>query len=482
MDLNPTRIPFLNFNITNPNDKIFSLVSSSGHSKMPSWVTSFSYVRKAPSLGAGVWSLSLSDPTFTLMDIMQSIFSGEDVTEDDVVNFASGRFSSGQPSSIPPSSGINPLGEVSFKYGHTTASGVGGFQSEYIKGYITKITPSIVSKHKLSVHMQGFDASLELWKNSAQVSLDMFGGAGPRTLKEELIAVVANINEFNPDTILNVEFNFTSPELENLMVVHEDINSTDSVTTLSRFINSRGSMSFVQYCRYLEEQLSQHRIRFQFGATSNSNATTVTVKTENRTGGVFVNTTSEDFVLVGGLLTTQVNDSRVISFDPTIEPLVPAMLGANRMIARLTDAETLETETVTVDLNDNEETNIIGDGVLSDSTVGEVVAPESISQLNRDGAEKKMKYLQGWLSRIPFRASLRFQYIDVAREPYDFISVFVATPQGKAFFTSGLYLITEISDNITPGRFLTTYQMIKSGNQSLNTIVPALGSKDSDDE
>jgi hypothetical protein len=94
---------------------------------------------------------------------------------------------------------------------------------------------------------------------------------------------------------------------------------------------------------------------------------------------------------------------------------------------------------------------------------------------SRNMVQQKMAYLQGWLARIPFRASMRCQYINTLVDPFDYINVFVGTPQGQAFFTSGHYMITDVADSVTPGRLITTYQMIKSGSQKLSNLVPNYG-------
>lgn len=497
MSLNPTRIPYLDFAfISDDGEKEFSLIhqDNSYHSKMPSWVTSFNYVRRAYAFGAGSWSLALSDPTFTLMDILHSIFAGKEVSEDSVIdtnsNFMNQRFANGENI-------VDPLGRVRFTYGHRDSTGIDTLIAGPVDGWIEKISPSIVSKHKLTIHMQGSDRNpldrstsipaltSELFVNTTLGdSLNKFLAGwysrSPVELREGL-SFTGGGNIMRP-VWTPYEIEYESPELENLIVNDEDIAAGNS-SSLGSGLSATGNFSFTinNYFQHLQLLLSNHHIVFveesRPRSPSKGSVKVIRVQTLGRilptTPTYFINTTSQDFVASyteGPQYGTAVNDSRVISFDASIDPLLPNMLGSGSLTTDSWDENTLEVTPINVDASNNE-SMVVENGMTVMPVLAETIYPEG-TQCSLNMVRRKMSYLQGWLAKIPYRASMRCQFIDSIVNPFEYINVFVATPQGQAFFTSGYYMVTEVADSVTPGRILTTYQMVRSGDQFLSNIVP----------
>ena len=496
MQQNTTKIPILEFGFYNEESKsYFSLTTYEGENNlMPPWLTSFNYVRKANAFGGGTWTISLVDPTFTLLDILNRVYAGGSITEEEILNK---NFLNSATEEILSG---NSLGRVKFQYGHVDSQGE-GFRSGEILGWIKKISPSITSKQKLSLTITGVDIN-------------------PTVSTSRLILDASYLQGQTLDTALNSFVNKYATELgctgAHVIYMSEDLKSLQLPATIGEddmsFINSflvRGAITLPRYIKYLETVLVDHGIKISIGSIiPNYQSTTqsfspvvigvlayVEKQLENLSGRLritvsrihvdntptfYVNTQQSDFIMGEDGFTYMSNgienDSRIISFDPTINPLIPSMLGGRRLSAETTDTHTLE-PSLPIIVEPETNLTLVVEDALSIMEVPTRIVTNVVTGLSEAQVKQKMEYLNGWLCQMPLRASMRCQYIQNIINPYETVRVFVTTPQGQLFFTSGVYLVTEVSDSITPGRFLTTYQMIKSGTQSMETVVPQYGSK-----
>ena len=487
---NTTRIPVLDFAFINTEtNHRFSLTESkTKNSMMPSWSTSFTYSRKANAMGAGTWNLSIVDPSFTFLDILNKIYTGGQVTEAMVLdpNFMNSSFTS-------IGDGEN-FGRVEFTYGWRDGLGNEMIRGP-IQGWVKKISPSIQSKFKLNVNIMGIDMNPVAMYEGFTIKPKYFTNTTLRQSLEDFL-------QDNQDTIGPAAVTFTDPELKDIGVNDTGFTSgSENLSFISGFL-ANGTLTLQSYLRYLENLLVDSGVKITFSQETDLGAFSYTLVKVSQIGAedpptFYVNTYDEDFKSGEGTSVQQTSDgdSPVISFDPTIEPLMPSMLGVGGMKAEVQDHDTLETKTLKLTVGQDEQAKEGSGSGTSEKPVDEEVDNDSVvsigggilkvkaadhfykhaSYADLEYAQLRMKYLQGWLCQMPLRASMRCQYIKDWVHPYDTVRVFVTTPSGQLFFTSGLYLVTEVSDQITPGRFITTYQMLKSGTQTLSNILPTLG-------
>lgn len=486
---NSVKIPILDFAFINSETgKRFSLTESKSSGKMmPSWSTSFTYSRKANAMGAGTWTLAVVDPTFTFLDVLNRIYTGGEVTEADILdpNFINSAFST------DISMGENLLGEVEFSYGYRDAYGNTVLHGP-VHGWISKISPSIQSKMKLNVNFTGMDMNPIGVYNGFDVKSNYFINT---TLDASLTAFFGD----NQDSFGLFTINYEDESLKSIVVNDDGMASgTPDSSFLSMFLSQTGSLTLSGYLNYLQNLLVFEGIKISISQrrvaqneTNSSvlssiginnylqNSETIQVinvsQSRSSVATFYVNTQDEDFVKAKNTpgYTTEIGDSRVITFDPTIEPLMPSLLGARSMSGTVMNQQTLETEEVSIDAEDNETIESVGDKLELFQTGTRVF--DRAAMMDGFYAHRRMRFLQGWLCQMPLKASLRCQYVKDWVNPYNFIRVLVTTPQGQLFFTSGIYLVTEVTDQITPGRFLTTYQLIKSGTQTMGNITPNYG-------
>lgn len=486
---NSVKIPILDFAFVNSETgKRFSLtdMNKSRNSKLPPWSTSFTYSRRANAMGAGTWTLAVVDPTFTFLDVLNRIYTGGEVTEADILdpNFLNSSFTTDTASSE------NLLGEVEFSYGYRDDYGNTVLHGP-IHGWISKISPSIQSKFKLNVNFTGIDMNPIGVYNSFEVKPEYF-------INTTLDASLTAFFDDNQSSVGLYTIEYEDENLKNIIVNDVGISQDEDASFLSGFLTASGSLTLSGYLNYLQNLLvykgirisiSRNRVQPEVPTGSvlssigvnnyiNSSFTQQVIRVFQKNESVatfYVNTQDEDFLETKGSqnYVTGIGDSRVISFDPTIEPLMPSLLGARNISGTTMDQKTLEAEDFSSDAEDSETIELVGDKLKVFDTGGSIT--RWASMMPKEYAMQRMKFLQGWLCQLPLKASLRCQYVKDWVNPYNYIRVYVTTPQGQLFFTSGVYLVTEVTDQITPGRYLTTYQMIKSGTQAMGNLVPNFG-------
>ena len=497
MPQNNTKVPVLEFGFVDDSDNYFDLTHSESQTAlMPPWLTSFSYVRRANALGAGTWTISLVDPTFTLMDILNQIYSGQSVTESDILNPNGSLKTDFLNSSYDDVAGDN-MGRVRFRYGHKDGQGI-GFETDEIYGWVKKISPSITSKLKLSVNITGIDVNPNTMTAPLTTSSSYFNGV---TLEQSILSFVNDNAQALGIMGTGITYDNNNTALGSLILEDKDM-ANGNLSFFNTFL-VRGHLTLPSFLLYLQTLLVDEGIKLRvdpkgedtaleldseyFGMPFSESKNISIASTQlnivvsqinvDTTPTFYINTQQTDFNFdpsLGLSNTGAEGDSRVISFDPTIEPLMPSMLGARRLTAVSPDPLTLEPVEQEMTPAVNEAMVSIGDQIKTVDTSDRDYT-DRVTGMSLEYARMKMKFLNGWLCTIPFRASMRCQYIKQSINPYETVRIFVTTPQGQLFFTSGIYLVTEVSDSITPGRFLTTYQMIKSGTQSLGTLTPSVG-------
>jgi len=532
---NPVLIPILQFRVVNQSDpNIFFdfTVSDGSNPRLPSWITSFTYQRRANSMGAGTWTASFEDPTFTLIDIINKIYIGEQITNEDILDLnTDGSLLNSSMTSIGVPSG--DMGRVSFRYGYAHAghnidpsnldeqsNTPYEYLSEFIEGYILKISPSINSKHKLTVSMTGKDV---------QGTNPFYARVGINanyvhnvTLNEGLTNFLTALDTMDAFGIYGIYY--ANPELKDLPLTLTELSPTltegdtgpvndnegNPIITLdgSPLNGYVASQSFTlrSYMRYLEKALGGNiRITHEPLNISKTTPDTYTSISEpiagmgetiqvpvikvryaginaseinnSGTARYFVNTTESSFVLDGvGQLQFGVttSDNRVIVFDPSIEPLLPSMFGLSNQQFDAVVNDSLDVEKVQTEV-DNVDTSITGDA-LTKFELSDNIPPNQVSQLNPKDAIQQIKYMYSKLAYLPLKASMRVQFDNHIVVPYDSVAVYVTTPQGQLYFTTGLYMVTDIDLSINPGKYVTTYQLIRSGAQVPSSILPVLAS------
>ena len=190
------------------------------------------------------------------------------------------------------------------------------------------------------------------------------------------------------------------------------------------------------------------------------------------------------------------NESNVESFEVEVDPVPPAMLGAASnygvSISPITFDEvvvesTIEENPLVVTVSDSSEEvqPLISSG--KPSGVGSKIRMKSMYTgnaagqnigMSSGGVAQAMQMRQEYYNRIPLRASMSVAFPDPDIAPWEILEVNVITPREFAskYFTSGYYMVTDITYSLSVGSFKGVFKMFKSAIPSKSDATSASSS------
>lgn len=151
-------------------------------------------------------------------------------------------------------------------------------------------------------------------------------------------------------------------------------------------------------------------------------------------------------------------ESSVIDFNPDYTGIVAAIIGGNEVEASTTDAITNDVIHTIYDKYSDSQRPSTGDSEL-DNLLGTYRIGDSSYEINE--IENKAANLWYNMKSYGYTASMT-TFGDPLVKTQSVCSVAVYTPIGLPHHSSGIYLITNITDSITGGSFTSSYELIRN--------------------
>lgn len=168
------------------------------------------------------------------------------------------------------------------------------------------------------------------------------------------------------------------------------------------------------------------------------------------------------------------NESNVETFEVEVDPVPPAMLGAATNYGVSVSPLTFDEVTVESNIEDNTQVvavtgesedagTLISSGPCTKSLYTGNASGQNIGLLP-SGVSQAMQSRQEYYNRIPLRASMSVAFPDPDIAPWEILEVNVITPRESAskYFTSGYYMVTDITYSLSVGSFKGVFKMFKS--------------------
>jgi hypothetical protein len=157
-----------------------------------------------------------------------------------------------------------------------------------------------------------------------------------------------------------------------------------------------------------------------------------------------------------------------------VDPVPPAMLGAATNYGVSVSPLTFDEVTVDSNIEDNTQVvavtgesedagTLISSGPCTKSLYTGNASGQNIGLLP-SGVSQAMQSRQEYYNRIPLRASMSVAFPDPDIAPWEILEVNVITPRESAskYFTSGYYMVTDITYSLSVGSFKGVFKMFKS--------------------
>lgn len=435
----------------------------------PSYVTTFNYKRKTQNFCAGDFTLGLFDPTFTLVDML---------------NYSLNQDAQSQA----------PLGQINFSFGYFDNTGTfygigtpyssGGGVNDYMRGVVTKMRAS-VTRRGLNLILTGTDLDMTATVNAVEFSsLNAYASYSVQSLFTSAFELLFANTGVTLETVW-------MPETLGADLVCADLLTfiQDNQTQQFRWRNSTGQMQIKHIAQLLESfflyrnfpvKVVLQGTRFVNGVpTTRIEIRQVTADVMRR-ASFYMNTTKDGF--------GNDNFSDVSSFNVSLDGFSPALLGLVDAVQELSDPDTREWSTYGKPVSTSP-TLGVGEQMCAPGTdVSPWQAPglNMTAQMRRRSTPRPSSYRQlmenaqvmspgEWeqmvaqqhhiLSTIPLQASMALVYPDASKlEPFTMVDVLMPLPSAKPFPFSGVFMITDVSFDMSPGSY--------TGNVSLQKIGP----------
>lgn len=149
---------------------------------------------------------------------------------------------------------------------------------------------------------------------------------------------------------------------------------------------------------------------------------------------------------------------KVISFEPQIDSLGPTIAGLSGI--RIKSRDKAKRKRTQAETNAKKHKNAVYLGnkaLVPPGQVAEhIMATTSAKQL-----EDTLESYYAFLASLVFKAEMTLLG-DVKIRPQDLVAVFVQTPQGVRYFTSGTWRVLQVTNEVTAGKFTTRLEMYRN--------------------
>lgn len=153
------------------------------------------------------------------------------------------------------------------------------------------------------------------------------------------------------------------------------------------------------------------------------------------------------------------NYGNVLNFEPENSGLLTAVLGSSSVDAQSIDTLKNEMFHVTVDKDSNSNRAVLGEKTMDVSQYKAIVGSSSSTADELENMSASLWYHNASQS---YPATLQI-IGDPGVEPQTYITVLAMLRNGVPHHTSGIYLVSSVTDEITGGSFTTTLNLIRNG-------------------